>query len=293
MNNGILFAALAYFCWGLLPLYLKMLQTVPAMEILLHRMVWSLVFLCAILAWRRQWSWLPAALRQPRVLLGFTASAAVLALNWFVYIWAVNAGKLVDASLGYFINPLVNVMLGFLVLKERLRPAQWFAVAVAAGGVTWLTFAAGSLPWIALVLACSFGSYGLLRKTAALGALEGLSFETLLLFPFAGGYLIYLMLTQQSGFVSGTTHTQLLLMLAGPITAIPLLLFAAGARRIPLSLLGFLQYIGPSLQLLLGVFVYNEPFSQAKMVGFALIWSALALFSIDSYRTAQQSKMAG
>jgi chloramphenicol-sensitive protein RarD len=277
----MLYAAGAYALWGLVPVYFKALQHVPPLEILAHRIVWSLVFLAIVLAWRRQWAWIGAVLRRPKVLAGFIASAILISINWFIYIWAVNNGRVIDASLGYFINPLINVLLGFLLLHERLRPGQWATVALAAGGVAWLTWQGGHLPWIALTLAITFGTYGLLRKTAALGALEGLSLETLILFPAALGYLIVLTLHGHNSFATAPDSTKWLLVAAGPITAIPLLMFAAGARRIPLSLLGLLQYIGPTLQLLLGVWLYHEPFGGPRLVGFAMIWAALALYSAE------------
>ncbi|WP_374346926.1 EamA family transporter RarD [Chitinimonas sp.] len=283
MQTGTIYAAMAYFMWGLLPLYLHLLKPVAPLEILLHRVCWSLVFLLLLLLGRRQWQWLGDALRNPRVLGRFAASALVLSINWFLYIWAVNNQHVVDASLGYFINPLVNVMFGYLLLKERLRTGQWTAIGIAALGVLWLSVLAGQLPWIGLILAATFGTYGLLRKTASLGALEGLSLETLLLTPFAAGYLIWLTMQGQSGFANGSDHMRALLVAAGPITAIPLLLFAAGARRIPMSLLGLLQYIGPTLQMALGVFLWGEPFSQGKLIGFALIWSALAFYTLEGF----------
>ncbi len=281
MNIGMLYAAAAYAAWGLFPVYFKALQSVAPTEILMHRMLWSLLFLAAIIAWRRQWAWLGEVMRRPKVLAGFAASALLLSSNWFIYIWAVNDGRVVDASLGYFINPLFNVLLGFLLLRERLRPVQWTAVALAAAGVAWLTWQGGQLPWVALTLAVTFGLYGLLRKTAALGALEGLALETLLLFPLALAYLVVLTVQGRNGFAHAPLPLQLLLAAAGPITAIPLLLFAAGARRIPLSVLGLLQYIGPTLQLLLGVWLYHEPFGGARLFGFALIWGALAVYSLE------------
>ncbi|AOX99711.1 EamA family transporter RarD [Jeongeupia sp. USM3] len=281
MQIGILYATLAFLIWGLLPLYLKALTGIPAGEILLHRMVWSLVFLGVILALRRQWAWLGQLRHQPKLLAGFMASALLLSANWFTYIWAVQAGRVIDASLGYYINPLVNVLFGVAFLHERLRLGQWLAIGVAAAGVAWLTWQTGQLPWIALLLAVTFGTYGLLRKTASLGALEGLSLETLLLFPFAGGALLWLIGSGQSGFTSASPGIQLLCALAGPITAVPLLLFAAGARRIPLSLLGVLQYTGPTVQLLLGVWLWHEPFGQAKLLGFALIWLAIVLYTVE------------
>ena len=289
MNRGIAYAALAFLMWGLFPLYFKALAEVPPTQILAHRMVWSLLFLCGVLTVRRQWQWLPAVLRRPRVVATFTLSALLLSANWFIYIWAVNNGHVIDASLGYFINPLVNVLLGLLVLKERLRPGQWGAVGVAALGVLWLTWQAGQLPWIALLLAGSFGAYGLLRKTAALAALEGLSFETLLLFPLAGAYVVWLTLHGENAFLNtGSDATRWLLVAAGPITAIPLLLFAAGARRIPLSVLGMLQYIGPTIQMLLGLTVFHETFTMARLAGFIVIWSALALYMIEGVWTSRR-----
>jgi chloramphenicol-sensitive protein RarD len=281
MRLGMLFASSAYVIWGLFPLYFKAVQDIPPFEILTHRIVWSLGFLAIVLAWRKQWSWIAGLLRQPKVLAGFTASALLLSANWFTYIWAVNNGRVVDASLGYFINPLVSVLLGSLLLHERLRPAQWAAVALAGAGVAWLTWQSGHLPWIGLALAITFGFYGLLRKTAALGALEGLSLETLILFPVAIGYLFMLALDDRNAFVSTSTTSRWLLAAAGPITAIPLLMFASAARRIPLSLLGLLQYIAPTLQLLLGVWLYHEPFGGARLAGFMLIWAALALYSAE------------
>jgi len=281
MNSGIVSAALAFFCWGLFPLYFHAIGEVPPLQILAHRMLWSLLFLMIVLAVRRQWAWL-SIVRQPRVFGSFVASALLLSINWLIYIWAVNNGHVIEASLGYFINPLVNIIFGSVLLKERLRRPQWMAIGVAALGVAWLTWQAGHMPWIALALAASFGGYGLLRKTAALGALEGLSFETMVLFPLAAAYVIWLSVHGENAFLN--THsdtTRLLLVAAGPITAIPLLLFAAGARKIPLSVLGLLQYLSPTLQFLLGVWLFHEAFTRDRLVGFVLIWLALALFAVE------------
>ena len=281
MRTGILSAALAFLSWGLCPIYFHAIDDVPPLQILAHRMLWSLLFLVIVLAVRRQWAWL-AIVRQPRVFGSFVASAVLLSMNWLIYIWAVNNGHVIESSLGYFINPLVNIVFGCVLLKERLRPAQWGAIGVAALGVAWLTWQAGTVPWIALALAASFGGYGLLRKTAALGALEGLSFETMVLFPVAAGYVGWLTLHGQNAFVNtDSLSMRLLLMAAGPVTAIPLLLFAAGARTIPLSVLGLLQYLAPTLQFLLGVWLFREPFDTGRLVGFALIWTALALFAAE------------
>ncbi|NHZ90142.1 EamA family transporter RarD [Massilia sp. CCM 8733] len=282
MRTGILSAALAFLCWGLFPLYFHALKEVPPAQIMGHRVLWSLLFLVIVLTIRQQWKWLGALRQQPRVVASFALSALLLSFNWLLYIWAVNSGHVIEASLGYFINPLFNVMLGFLILKERLRIVQWLAIGLATCGVLWLTWQAGRMPWIALALAASFGGYGLLRKTASLGALEGLSFETMLLFPFALGFVIWLSMTGDNAFLNTPSNsTRALLIASGPITAIPLLLFASGARKIPLSVLGLLQYIGPTIQLSLGIFLFHEAFTQERMIGFAIIWGALALYAAE------------
>jgi chloramphenicol-sensitive protein RarD len=279
MRTGIVSAALAFLAWGLFPLYFHAIDEVPPMQILAHRMLWSLLFLLMVLAVRGQWGWLQIV-RKPRVLASFIASAFLLSANWLIYIWSVNNGHVIEASLGYFITPLVNIMFGYVLLKERLRPVQWAAIAIAALGVAWLTWQTGTVPWIALALAATFGGYGLLRKTAALGALEGLAFETMVLFPLAAAYVAWLTLHGQNAFINTESNlTRTLLVAAGPITAIPLLLFASGARQIPLSVLGLLQYLAPTIQFLLGVWLFHEAFSAERLVGFALIWAALALFA--------------
>ena len=281
MNPGLLYAALAYTAWGLFPIYFKQLVQVNAFEVVMHRMVWSCVFLMGVLLVLRRWAWLRDVARQPRVLLAFALSALLLSANRSVYVWAVQNAHVLDASLGYFILPLVNVAMGFAFLRERPRPVQWLAVAVAASGVLWLTLQAGRLPWVALVLAGTFGTYGLLRKVAKLGALEGLTLETLLLLPMAVALLGWWTWHGQGALVQGDPVTLGWLLLAGPLTAIPLLLFAAGARRIPLATMGLLQYISPSLQMLLGVWLYGEPFEPARAIGFYLIWAALAVYSAE------------
>jgi len=281
MRTGIISAALAFLCWGLFPVYFRALGDVPPMQILAHRMLWSLAFLLVVLAVLRRWAWLDLV-RKPRIFGSFLASALLLAGNWLVYIWAVTNGHVIESSLGYFINPLVNIMFGYLLLHERLRPAQWGAIAIAGLGVAWLTWQAGHVPWIALVLASTFGAYGLLRKTAALGALEGLSFETMVLFPLAAAYVGWLTLTGENVFINtDSATTRWLLVAAGPLTAIPLLLFASGARQIPLSVLGLLQYLSPTLQFLLGVLLFKEAFTADRLVGFVLIWTALALYAAE------------
>jgi chloramphenicol-sensitive protein RarD len=276
------YAIASYILWGLFPIYFKALEAeIPPVDIVMHRMLWSFLFLAIVLTVRKQWAWVGPVLRQPRVVGGFAASALLLTANWTTYIWAVNNNHIVEASLGYFINPMVSVALGFIFLRERPRLLQWLAIALAAAAVLWLTWQAGHPPWIALTLAVTFGSYGLLRKTASLGALPGLALETALALPLALAYLAYTTVQDHNTFASASISTRWLLVAAGPITSIPLLMFAAGARRIPLSLVGVLQYITPSLQLLLGVWLYNEELDGARLTGFIVIWVALALYSVE------------
>lgn len=287
MNPGVLYACLAYAAWGLLPIFFKQISHVNAFEVVAHRMVWALLFLLCVLLLLKRWAWLRDLTRQPKVLLSFGVSALLLSVNWSVYVWAVQNAHVLDASLGYFILPLVNVAFGFIFLKERPRPVQWLAMALAAAGVIWLTLQAGRLPWIALLLAATFGIYGLLRKLAPLGALEGLTLETLLLSPFAAATLAWWAWHGQGALVQGHAPTMAWLLLAGPLTAIPLLLFAAGARRIPMATLGILQYISPSLQLLVGVWLYGEVLAPVRVIGFCLIWVALLVYSVDSWWSAR------
>ena len=282
MRKGIALATCSYLAWGGFPLYFKALSSVTPPEILAYRIIWALPFLLLVLASRSQWSWLFTVFRRPAVLAGFAASALLLASNWLLYIWAVSTDRVIDGSLGYFITPIINVLLGYVLLKERLRLFQWLAVAIAGSGVLWLALQNGHMPWISLGLAITFGSYGLLRKTAALGALEGLTLETMLLVPFALAYVIYLATQGIARFsLVSDSGTAWLLLAAGPITAIPLLAFSAAARRIPLATLGILQYISPTIQLLLGVWIYHEPFSASRQIGFALIWSALMIYTAE------------
>ncbi len=277
MNKGVLYALIAYVMWGLFPVYWKVLGRVPALEILSHRMAWSLVFVVLLLFWKKS-RLLTTLRRNPRSAAIFLATAAILSVNWGLYIWAVQTNRVVDASLGYFINPLVSVVLGVFFLGERLRPAHWMPVGLAAAGVAWLALLNGGLPWIALVLALTFATYGLLRKIAPLNSLEGLAVETALLLPFALGYILFLQNTGAGSFIHGGFWTTLLLILAGPVTALPLLFFAAGARRIPYSQMAFIQYLSPTLQFLLGAFLYHEPLSAVRLTGFGLVWLATGLY---------------
>lgn len=277
MNSGILFALGAYLSWGLFPLYFRQIATIPALQIVAHRTLWSLVFVAVVLVVTRNLAWLRTV--SAATWRRFALSALLIAINWLTYVWAVGHGHVVDAALGYFINPLVNVALGLAVLQERPRPVQWLAVGLAAFGVLWLTVAAGRLPWVALVLAVSFGFYGLMRKTAALGAIEGLTLETLILAPLAAVGLAF---WWQTGALSDQTPVDWAWLVGtGPVTAGSLLLFAAGARRLPLATLGLVQYVSPSLQFLLGVFLFKEPMDAGRLVAFGFIWSALAVYSAE------------
>ena len=282
MSSGALQAGLAYAMWGLLPLYFQLVSAVAPLEIVLYRTLWSLAFVLVLLAVLRRWSWLRDIVRLPKTLATFALSALLLSANWLVYVWAVNDGRVVDSSLGYFITPLVNVLLGYFVLQERPRRAQWCALAIAAAGVLWLTLFAGSLPWVGLVIAATFGIYGLMRKTAPLGALEGLALEMLLLAPLAASLLAW-RTSHVGSALGGDAALFGLLALAGPVTALPLLLFAAGARRIPMTTLGVLQYIGPTIQFALGVWLFHEPFAGPRLVGFVLIWLALVIYTAEGW----------
>lgn len=288
MSRGVVQAALAYTLWGLFPLYFRELAGVGAFEIVLHRVAWSVVFLVIVLLWLRRWQWLASLRMQPQVLAMFTLSALVLALNWLTYVWAVSNGHVIDASLGYFINPLVSVALGYFVLHERLRRWQWAAVALATAGVAWLAALGPHIPWVGIVIAVSFAVYGLMRKTAALGALEGLALETLLLAPPAIALLAWWTVQGSGGLAGRSPATLAWLIGLGPMTSIPLLMFAAGARRISLATLGLLQYVSPTIQLALGVWVFGEALGSERLAGFTLIWIALALFSIESWLHARR-----
>jgi chloramphenicol-sensitive protein RarD len=288
LRAGVASSAAAFTMWGLLPLYLKAVKSVSPLEVLVHRTVWAFVFAVVIVGAQSRWGAIARAWRSPAAVRSFAASAALLSVNWFVFVWAVSSGHTVDASLGYFINPLVSIALGALVLRERLSRVRWLAVGSAAFGVLWLTFRFGQVPWIGLILAGSFGGYGLLRKTSGLGALEGLVLETSLLVPVGVGYVVWLAAHGACHFVNDGARMRFLLVLAGPITALPLVLFAAGARRIPLSLLGLLQYITPTLQLGLGVLVWHEPFGPRQLVGYEFIWVGFIVATFESLRSSER-----
>ena len=281
-RRGLLAAATAFTIWGVFPAYWHLLKAVPSMQIMAHRVVWSAVLVVGWLLWRQGWDWWRTIAARPRMLAALALSGAVIAFNWGLYIWAVNAGHVVETSLGYFINPLVTVALGVVVLRERLRRPQWIAVACAAAGVAWLTWSAGSPPWIALGLAGSFALYGLVRKLVPVDAVAGLGVESLFMFLPALAYVLWAEAGHGGGFIGGwSLGTQLLLVFSGVVSAVPLVAFAYGVRRIPLSVVGLLQYIGPTLQLLLGVWFFREPFTAVHALGFGAIWLGLAIFAAE------------
>ncbi len=285
-TRGITALLIAFSTWGVLVLYLRLLQHVPAGQIMACRLLFCALFVSLFLWARGAFSEVGAALRIPQVRKRLFASAALISVNWLVFTWAVTHDHVIDASLGYFINPLVSVLLGVVVLRERLRRAQWLAVAFAACGVGYMTWLAGSVPWLALVLASSFGAYGLLRKTVQVDAMAGLAAETLLLTPFGIAYLAYCDL-QGAGLMryAQSPTTLALLAASGIVTAVPLWLFSYGARRVPLATVGVMQYIAPSMQLLFGITVFKEPFEHSRVVGFGFIWLALVLYAFDGLYT--------
>lgn len=291
LSAGLVLGLGAYLIWGLLPAFLKTLSSVSPAEVLAHRILWSALLLGGIVVIGRRWGPVAAALRSPRVLGVLALTAALIGGNWLLYIWAVNGGHVLETSLGYFINPLLNVALGMAVLGERLGRVQLFAVLLALAGVLYLALAQGALPWIALALATSFGLYGLLRKMAPVDALSGLLIETLLLAPAALLFAVYLGATGEARF-GGDVSVSLLLVSAGAVTAIPLLMFAAAAKRLRFATLGLLQYVAPTMQFLLAVFAFGEALTPAHLVAFALIWSGLAVFAADAINGERTRRLA-
>ncbi|MEV7078814.1 EamA family transporter RarD [Streptomyces sp. NPDC093516] len=275
--------------WGLVPLYWPLLKPAGATEILAHRMVWSLVFVGAALLVLRRWAWAGELLRQPRKLGLITVAATVITVNWGLYIWAVNSGHVVEASLGYFINPLVTIAMGVLLLKERLRPVQWAAVGTGCAAVVVLTIGYGRLPWISLCLAFSFATYGLVKKKVNLGGVESLAAETAIQFLPALAFLVWLSARGGATFTAEGPGHAALLASAGIVTALPLVCFGAAAIRVPLSTIGLLQYMTPVFQFLLGVFYFHEEMPPERWAGFALVWLALALLTGDALRTARRT----
>ncbi len=284
-RKGLLHGVAAYGLWGLVAAYWKLLKTVDPVELVAHRAVWGLAAFCVLVIAAGQGRALRAALRDRRTVGVMLLSATLLAVNWSIFVWATISGHLLDASLGYFINPLVSVALGTIVLRERLRRLQWIAIAFAAGGVGVLTWRGGQVPWIALVLASTFGAYGLVRKMAKVEALVGSTIETIVMVPIA---VVYICALGGGALVHGGATTTLLLIGTGVVTAVPLILFTSAARLLPLSTVGFLQYLAPTGQFLLAVLAFGEPLAHDKLAAFALIWSGLAVFSADLWRVAHR-----
>jgi chloramphenicol-sensitive protein RarD len=290
--RGLAAGAAAFTIWGLFPLYLYPLRGVPATQIIAHRIVWSCLFILTWMLLRRELGRLTGIFTRPALLARLALSACLITSNWLVYVWGVTHGHIVDTSLGYYINPLVNVLLGVLLLRERLNARQWLAVALAAVAVSYLTWLAGRPPWIACTLALTFSLYGFVRKVISVDALPGLATETLLLVPFALTWLIVCEHTGAGAFGHSSGPVNLLLIGSGLVTAVPLFLFAYGARALPYSTVGVLQYIGPTLQLLCGVLLLHEAFTPARAVGFALIWAALVIYAADGLWSARSARLA-
>ncbi|MBB1341332.1 EamA family transporter RarD [Pseudoalteromonas sp. SR44-5] len=289
-RKGVILACMAFFMWGLAPIYFKLLQHISAFEILMHRVVWSVLFIVIIVAVMNQWHKVQHVLKHPKLIAMLVITATLLGFNWGLFIWAVNNDHMLDASLGYYINPLLNVLLGMLFLSEKLRKWQALAVALALFGVVIQVISFGSFPVVALSLAGSFAVYGLLRKKLPIESLPGLLLEALILLPVALVYWWLMAPSNSSDFVANDWHTNVLLISAGVITTLPLLCFTGAAKRLQYTTLGFFQYIGPSLMFVLAVVFYGEVFSPERIVTFACIWSALAIFSWDSYRQSQKRK---
>ncbi len=291
VSNGLVPTAAAFAIWGLFPLYLYPLRQVSAVQIIAHRLLWSCLFVVAWITIRGELSSLRATLADRRLVSRLALSAILISVNWLVYVWGVTNGHVVETSLGYFIGPLVNVLLGVVFLSERLTPVQWTAVALAAAGVTYLTLIAGRLPWIALTLAFSFATYGLIRKIVKVESLPGLATETLILGPIAALYLLWCESIGAGALGHTGPSVDLLLIGTGPVTAITLFLFAYGTRLLPYSTVGLLQFIAPTLQFACGVFVLHEPFASSRAIGFTFIWTALLLYAIEGLRLARKSRV--
>ncbi len=289
-TSGLIAGLAAFITWGLVPVYWKLLRFAPASEILAHRFVWTCVFMVLLLSWQKRWPEVRANLRNRRTALFCAASGLSIAINWFVFIWAVNAGHVLETSLGYFMSPLVNVLLGAIVLRERLTRAQLVSVLLATGAVCYLTLGFGRLPWVALALCFSFGGYGLLRKISGAAPIPGLFIETTVIVPLALAGLLYFAREGTIHFGATRPWQSLLLISTGIVTGVPLLWFAHAARHLRLTTLGFLQYLSPSCTFFLGAFVYHEPFRQGQLLTFALIWLALGIFTGDAVRHWRSQK---
>ncbi|WP_102565704.1 EamA family transporter RarD [Vibrio sp. 10N.286.49.B3] len=289
-RQGILLAIAAYTMWGIAPIYFKSIIEVPPLEILSHRVFWSFFLLAALVHFSKGWRTVRDTLTSKPKMTYLLATSVLVGANWLIFIWAVNSNYMLDASLGYYINPLLNVLIGMLLLGERLRKLQWFAVALAGTGVVIQVVAFGSIPFIAIALACTFGCYGLLRKKVNLDAQTGLFIETLVMLPLAALYLFFIADTATSDLISNSSQLNILLISAGIVTTLPLLCFTGAATRLQFSTLGFFQYIGPSFMFLLAVLVYGEAFTSDKAVTFAFIWTALAIFCFDGIKHSRNKR---
>jgi chloramphenicol-sensitive protein RarD len=287
VNKGILYGIGAYALWGLFPLYWKQLHEVDALQVIGHRIGWSFILLMTYIIVTKQWKDFRSVAFTRKTIGVYSVAAVFLSLNWLIYVWGVNSGFIVETSLGYFINPLLSVLLGVIFLRERLRPLQWVPVALAAIGVVYLTVVYGRPPWIALSLAFSFALYGFIKKLSPLGSLYGLTLETGIVFPLALIYLVFVGFNGTGAFLHDGTRVDLFLTGAGIATTIPLLMFASAAKQIPLSIVGMLQYIAPTLQFLIGVLVYKEAFDMAHFIGFGIVWAALVIFVVESYAASR------
>jgi len=283
MNKGIWYGVGAYILWGFFPIYWKFLHPVSALQVIGHRIGWSFIMLVVYIAATKQWQAFRSVAFKPKTIGIYVIASVLLTINWLIYVWGVNSGFIVETSLGYFINPLLSVLLGVVFLRERLRPVQWIPVGLAAVGVIYLTFVYGRLPWIALSLAFSFGFYGFVKKLSPLGSLYGLTLETGIVFPVALIYLVVVGINGTGAFLHDGTFIDVFLIGAGLVTTIPLLMFASAAKQIPLTIVGLLQYIAPTLQFLIGVFLYKEAFDFSHFIGFAIVWLALIIFAVESY----------
>lgn len=282
MNKGILYGVTVYVLWGFFPIYWKLLSHVPALQLLGHRIAWSFLLLLSVIFITKQWNEFRVTLNA-RTFRIYLIAALLIGVNWLTYVWAVNAGFIVETSLGYFINPLLSVLMGVLFLGERLRTMQWIPVALAAIGVAYLTVVYGQPPWISLLLAFTFGFYGLVKKLAPLGSVHGLTLETGILLLPALAYLGIVQANNTASFLHAGITSDLLMIGAGLVTTIPLLLFSSAAKRIPLTMIGILQYIAPTIQFLIGVFIYKETFDQSRLIGFGIVWLALIIFWVENY----------
>jgi chloramphenicol-sensitive protein RarD len=288
MKKGLIFVFSAYALWGFFPIYFKFLHEAPALQIMAHRVTWSFIFFVFLIALRKEFSQIVKSFTK-KIILTYTIAGILLAINWLTYVWGVNAGFVVETSLGYFINPLVSVVLGVVFLKEKLRKLQWIPVFLAAIGVIYLAIDHGSLPWIALVLASTFGTYGLIKKIAPLPSIHGLTIETGAVLIPAVIFLLFVQFNGTAAFGHASPRTTFLLTLSGIITAIPLILFASGAPKVPLTTIGILQYIAPTIQFLIGVFIYDEPFTTGKLIGFSIVWIALIIFTVEGLTNGYRS----